>query len=459
MTKCSLFEFERVQKPPTLSLPQFSVISIRNLALDWNHADAKVEPFILSGNGDVVASRYVGRFSYGAAQFEIKPRIGWARFGLMLEEVVSVALGGSGMFRPETARLQQGDILALIWCLTLLSAWRRSGGLAPKLFETLSAIDRTSLRGRLDVATQIKFNLVNKHHLACTWDEATIDNPINQGILTVIDHLRNDRRFPFQNQVNGQTTRFQRQLNEISSSLIAANVARPTHFPARKVRWSRANDRFRSVHRLGRTLLEQGRAAGPEGDDQDSLLLDSAEIWEMFLFHRLRRALTTKCSGLVLSWPRDEMADRRYMLEWNKQRGQLLIPDMIVKGSDGRCVAIIDAKYRHFVSPTQDRELACQMALYASIYTRREVPPVMVLVYPSIRRTRQEDRRDMNAETIAKIGTGSLNVGGTTVPLIAWALDLNCNNDPADFNTVIDKGIQKLIEQICGEAPQLRDRL
>jgi hypothetical protein len=65
----------------------------------------------------------------------------------------------------------------------------------------------------------------------------------------------------------------------------------------------------------------------------------------------------------------------------------------------------------------------------------------------------------MNAETIAKIGTGSLNVGGTTVPLIAWALDLNCNNDPADFNTVIDKGIQKLIEQICGEAPQLRDRL
>jgi 5-methylcytosine-specific restriction endonuclease McrBC regulatory subunit McrC len=307
----------------------------------------------------------------------------------------------------------------------------------------------------LDVTAQIKFNLVDKHHLACTWNEATIDNPVNQGILAVLDHLRSHRRFPFQKLPNGPITDIQQRVGEIASNLIAANVARPLNFPVQRVRWSRANDRFRTVHRLGQILLEQGRAARPEEDDQKSLLLDSAEIWEMFLFHRLRRALETRNPGLVLSWPRDRAANQDYMLEWNKQRGLLLIPDMIIKNSDGRCVAIIDAKYRYFKRPINDRELACQMALYASNYTSDEITPVMVLVYPSIEQLKNEDHREMNSRTKAEIGTGSLNFAGKAVPLLAWAIDLSCNHNPSEFNSGIDRQINNLIERICTEASQL----
>lgn len=450
MAKPPLFEFERVQGIQVATFPEFGLLSLRNLALDWNNSDTKVKPFGLDDGGNVIASRYVGRFSHGGQDFEITPRIGWKRFGLMLDEVISVALGGTSTYHSESAGLGQGDILALIWCLTLLDAWRRSGGSAPKVFETLSAIDRTSLRGRFDVAAQIKFNLVNQHHLACTWDEATIDNPINQGILVVIDHLRRNRRFPFQNRVHERVTDFQRQLMEIHSNLMNANSTILYSFPTRSVKWSRANDRFKIIHRLGKILIEQGHTTRPLDDNQQSILLDSAEIWEMFLFHRLKRGLATACPNLVLSWPRDDAEDRHHMVEWEGKNGQLLIPDMIVK-CGGECIAIIDAKYRHFKTPIEDRELAIQMALYASSYSDDRSKPVMVLVYPSVTQTKKGEDRPINPVQDCRkseIGKGLLKFNGKQIPLIAWAIDLDYTGDLSGFDKKIEKAVKNLIDRI-----------
>ena len=451
MATSQLFEFDRVQGIQDTVFPEFGLLSLRNLALDWNNSETKVKPFDRDDAGYVVASRYVGRFSYDNKAFEIIPRIGWKRFGLMLDEVVSVALGGSGIYHSESAGLSQGDILPLIWCITLLNAWRQSGSSAPRVFETLSAVDRTSLRGRFDVAAQIRFNLVNKHHLACTWDEAITDNPINQGILVVIDHLRRNRRFPFQNRDHEQVTDFQRQLMEINSNLMNANTTILSSFPIGSVKWSRGNDRFKVIHRLGKILVEQGRATGPLGDNHQSFLLDSAEIWEMFLFHRLKRALAEEHPNLVLSWPRDDADDRHHMVEWEGKSGQLLIPDMIIK-CDGKCIAIIDAKYRHFKTPIEDRELASQMALYASSYGEDEPLPVMVLVYPSVTKTKKNEDQRINPKqdcTKSGIGNGFLNFNKKKIPLIAWAIDLNCKDEnPPDFNNKIDKEVKKLVERI-----------
>lgn len=124
---------------------------------------------------------------------------------------------------------------------------------------------------------------------------------------------------------------------------------------------------------------------------------------------------------------------------------------MIIK-CDGNCIAIIDAKYRHFKTPIEDRELASQMALYASSYGEDEPLPVMVLVYPSVTKTKKNEDQRINPKqdcTKSGIGNGFLNFNKKKIPLIAWAIDLNCEDEnPPDFNNKIDKEVKKLVERI-----------
>lgn len=337
------------------------------------------------------------------------------------------------------------DLLPLVWCLALRRAQRQQG--IPRLYVPRSAADRVSLRGRLDLPQQLTKNRFAQHHLACRWSELSVDNPLNRVILRTIDHLRMARRFPF----SGQGGEFARELQSLRTQLELHGTRSSAVDQSHVVKWTRGNDRYRFVYDLSLAILRRGGAQSVPASGE-ALLLDSAEIWELFLFRRLQSLIQSKRRDLRIEWPRERRASPRMLLEWNGVPRRMLIPDIIVTESDSNArSAILDAKYRRFVSPSEDHGIADQMALYAMTAdaavrppnpSKAATQPTMLLLYPRAKRDRSVAGLNSGLCT-GSLGEGRFLFDGQPARLIAWCVPL-CD-DEAQFEKTVTQNLCDLL--------------
>jgi hypothetical protein len=421
-------------------------LSLRDLSRGGDDPRANIMPFERDESGTWRASRWIGTFQHEGVNYTIIPRIGVKLFGRVAVEAVSVAL------LPESAGPNRSklhgllDLLPLVWCLALRRA--RSRQSIPRLYVERRAADRVSLRGRLDLPRQLTENRFAQHHLACIWSELTFDNPITRMILITIDHLARARSFPF----GGQGGNFARELEELRTQLLRHGTRRYADLPEERIAWSRANDRYRVVNDFGRAIVRRRRSDGAPTAG-DAVLLDSAEIWELFLFRRLQAVILKNRLKLRIEWQRERRTAPRMLLEWQGRRTRALIPDIVVTESNGGGrTAILDAKYRAFAAPDADHSVADQMALYAMTAdasaqppgaTGAITPPTMLLVYP---KANASGVKGLNIGMPDKIGEGRfLFHDGRESRLIAWCVPVPETDDEEKFDESIADSLCDLL--------------
>jgi 5-methylcytosine-specific restriction enzyme subunit McrC len=111
------------------------------------------------------------------------------------------------------------------------------------------------------------------------------------------------------------------------------------------VRYAPITRAFEPVARLSLEIAQRrGTLTSGSGDDTSGVLIDVAELWELFLLHCARRALgegrvehgTGASSNAFLLTSSADTAARMGRLK----------PDLLISDAQGRECAVIDAKYK-----------------------------------------------------------------------------------------------------------------
>ena len=177
------------------------------------------------------------------------------------------------------------------------------------------------------------------------------------------------------------------RIKEVLPQLIAAVGARPrlpTQHHLARIRYSPITLPFKRAAALSlRIARHEGLGPTSEDGKAEGLLLDVAELWELFLLHCVRQAVP----HLRVDHG-TRVGERTYLLESEDERRHLgrLIPDIVVW--DGtETVAVVDAKYKRLRNRRPDRpagidrEDLYQLASYLSRYAATGEAAGMLL-YP-----------------------------------------------------------------------------
>jgi len=253
--------------------------------------DAVCEPFVRGETGGWMTGRWVGHLHFAGVACTIEPRIGWYRFQSLLAGAAGMTYVGrtlGGLTKPDdTPR----NLLALLWCLALERGRRLHHGPVKGYVERYDPYSPT-LRGRLDLPRQLRnTSLGQAHRLACHYRELSYDIPVNRGILMVTARLKRAGLYPFHPD-GPERVSHREELEGWRQRLLDMGARQPAAFPQETVTWNRTDGGYRKTHELGRLLLARSRGGAlATAAGGDALLFDSDEVWELFLYQCLKRAL------------------------------------------------------------------------------------------------------------------------------------------------------------------------
>lgn len=303
------------------------------------------------------AGRYVGELYQGGRVIEIRPRLGietiahWAGAALNLRITPrSGALTGSQALIAE--------FLAAIWRAELVNAARHG---LPGLRTTRNHVAEVA-KGRLDVAHTLRLRAAGRPHVASVSRPKNVDNPITRTIVVAdraLDGLVGRRDW------RGD------RVEEIMPRLRSASGSRPK-LPSRReladVTYTPITLPYKRVAELSYQVAKhRGLRSQATDDSADGLLIDVAELWELFLLHCARRAFgpANVTHGTSLMQGRPLLRGERHP---DAGLGRLY-PDIVI-GPVDHPVAIIDAKYKPLADPRGvDREDLYQLNAYLTAHT------------------------------------------------------------------------------------------
>lgn len=318
--------------------------------------------------------RYIGDLSVDGRRLEIRPRLGEVVIEEWLGEVLNLVAV------PETAARQHSDsfiarLMGAVWCRAVDQASRHG----PPSFRRSHSHEGFYVRGRLDVRGTARLRAAGSPHVASTQSYRDLNNDVSRTLVAAErvltarighDHWRTPR------------------VDEMLPWLRSAVGARP-RLPARRtlgrIRYTPITRQFKSVADLSWRLAQlQGYTASSEEGKSEGLLVDVAELWELFVVKCLERALP----GLRVehgthpgqtTWLLSSLSDPRAGL------GRLK-PDVLAYDGD-TAVVVADAKYKRLENRWPERLQGVDRAdLYQlTSYLARYSPAgeaVGLLVYP-----------------------------------------------------------------------------
>ena len=307
------------------------------------------------------AGQVVGVLSVPAASVEILPKIGGGDDGSVrhaLTRMLAVAWGipvaDSGPALLATQRDDLLEVLIRLFADRLLVAVRRG---LPHRYR-LREDDLPLLRGKLNVPRQLTRYAIRADRLACSFDELSVDTPLNRVLKAAVVRLAATTR----------SAANSRRLAELVARFeFVGDSANPFAEP---VRLDRTNTAFHRLHRMARLLLGGDWQSTTTGAvEGDALLFPMNELFEEFVGLTLRAALSPQ--------PVHLQHTGRYALEGQQRRLFALRPDIVVNGD-----LVIDTKWKELKpgEPTLGVEQAdvYQMLAYARAYEATR----LVLLYP-----------------------------------------------------------------------------
>jgi 5-methylcytosine-specific restriction enzyme subunit McrC len=308
------------------------------------------------------AGRYVGSLSFAGSRLTIRPRFGINTLRSWLFQVTNVALVDSpGELREDEAFIVQ--LLAVVWARSFMEAARHG---LPALRRDVR-FTGSMVRGRLDVADSVR--LMASDRVASVRRERSLDNAVSRAIVAAYAVLH---RWMGSGQEDRWLPSHAQDLIPHLQAVTGARPRVPSRLELQRVRYTPITASFRSVAELSRQIANRRGLfsdSAPEGTCK-GLLLDVAELWELYVLAALRRS----AMGYDVRHGTLEATAGEYLLESmvDGTRLGLLKPDAILL-SRRQVAGIVDAKYKRLMptstSPSGvQREDLYQLAAYLARY-------------------------------------------------------------------------------------------
>ena len=323
-------------------------------------------------DGSWFCGRYVGTIAFEGQRLTVEPRFGLATLGHWLEVALDLRFTDTaGDVSPHEAFLPQ--LLARLWGNAIVRAARH--GLPGLRVE----VEHRGLlaRGRLDVRRTIHERVRGRPGLVSMHRERSLDNAIAHAIVAAGGVLTRKLGAVAMRRLLPERAR------DVLVALSGINPEQRIPDPAEiaAIRYTPITASYRGLVRLSMTIARnQGLLAETSPDGTASgILVDVAEIWELYVLECLRRAYPT---ATVLHGTH-ELENAGHLL--HNGRGAVLgrlLPDALVTTAAETFVA--DAKYKslhptmaHPAGPA--REDLYQMRAYLSHWSRARFG---MLAYP-----------------------------------------------------------------------------
>lgn len=324
------------------------------------------------------SGRYIGALTFEGSQLTILPRFGLDTLRSWLFQVNNVALVESpGQQRGDEAFIVQ--LLAAVWSRSFVAAARHG---LPALRQEVGHTG-TVVRGRLDVAESVRLIAAGMPKVASRRRERSLNNAISRAIVAAYCTIQrwmgnesNDRWIPA-------------RARDFLPQLLAVTGPRPV-VPSKaeleRVHYTPITAPFKAVAELSRQIANRRGLAGDTsvGGSCQGILLDVAELWELYVLAALRHAAV----GYQVRHGTLEGKANQALLE-SKSTGKrmgILKPDALIL-HEGHVLGIVDAKYKR-LTPTKSsiygpqREDLYQAASYLMRYGRDESSVWAALAYP-----------------------------------------------------------------------------
>lgn len=351
-------------------------LSASDHVIRLGETEAEDEDHVISrdATGRWWAGRYIGELAFEGHRLEIVPRLGLDVIGRWLEGAMNlVAI-------PDTAEQRGSEsfialLMAAVWCRQVDIAARHG----PPAFRYESEHEGYFVRGRLDVRSTARLRGHGSPHVASVMRRRELANDVSRTLVAAeraLNHAVGHDRW--------RTPRVKEVLPQLYAA-VGARPALPGMRQLQRIRYTPITMPFKQAAELSwRIARQQGFAAQAEPGRAQGLLLDVAELWELFLLACVREA----AHGLRVEHGTSS-SERTFLLtsRVDERRGLgRLKPDIVVY-DDARVVAVIDAKYKHLRDAWPERPAGVDRAdLYQlTSYLARLDPDggaVGMLLYP-----------------------------------------------------------------------------
>jgi 5-methylcytosine-specific restriction enzyme subunit McrC len=335
------------------------------------------EPIVYCAwDGTWWAGRYVGSLSFEGHRLTIEPRFGLSTLRNWLFEATSVVLTESpGQLQQDESFIVQ--LLATVWAHGFVEAARHG---LPALRRDV-ATKSSTIRGRLDIRSSLQLLASGGGEVVSVRSERSLVHAASDAIVSAYGVLR--RWLPDEKWLP-------QRAKELLLHLIAVTGSRPrvpTKAELDRIRYTPITAGFAPVAELSRQIANRrGLSADIEANGETKgVLLDVAELWEMYVLSVLRKAATALT---VKHGTRERMTSRKLLRSdvSDKEIGTL-IPDAILF-QHGEVRGIVDAKYKS-IHPSANaphgpqREDLYQIAAYLGRYAPNASTSALgVLAYP-----------------------------------------------------------------------------
>ena len=324
------------------------------------------------GDGQWRAGRFIGSMTIEGRQLAIVPRLGISTVEAWLDQAFGLAIP------PASARHDKTDafiarLLARLWCRAVDHATRH--GLP--LLRLPHDHQGLFVRGRLDTRQTLRLRSRGEPYAASVTYDRSLDHPATRALV------RAERALAERLAGTGEwrTDRVRQVLPHLRAA-VGSRPRLPTEFELARVRYTPITLPFRQAARLSRQIASKlGYTPTDQPGAAEGILIDVAELWELFVLNCARRAVPP---GLRVE--HGTTAGRRDHLLRSDATGAgmgRLKPDVLILRGD-RVAAVIDAKYKR-LTPSRERPNGIdqadlyQVAAYASRYQPEQAA---ALVYP-----------------------------------------------------------------------------
>jgi 5-methylcytosine-specific restriction enzyme subunit McrC len=322
--------------------------------------DDEDEPALARGaDGRWWAGRFIGELNFEGREVRIEPRLGVDVVGVWLARAMNLAI------LPKAATAHQGgpliaQLLDRVWSAAVADAARHG----PPRFRLSESLVGPYVRGPLDVSGTIALRSRRVPYVASRRQGRTLDNPVSQ-VIVLADRTLSSLLPPEKPWRPEQCDAVLGQLR----GEVGSRPALPRPLELRKVRYTPITRGFERVAELSSEIARRrGTLTSAGAADTSGVLIDVAELWELFLVHCARRAFgaarvehgtATAATGFLMASEVDEA----------RRLGRLK-PDLVIRGGE-RDVAVIDAKYKRLHGDLRrlsgvDRGDLYQLAAYLS---------------------------------------------------------------------------------------------
>lgn len=318
------------------------------------------------------AGRYIGTLTFEGRRIVIEPRLGVSVIEAWLDQIFGLAVTPSSAQRVATETFI-ARLLARVWCRTIDAATRH--GLP--LLRLPRSHDGLYVRGRLDVARTVKNIGEGRETVASITHDRSLSHPLTRAIVCA-DQALGTR---LADVAEWRTERVRQVLPPLRG-VVGARPKLPTLYELSRVRYTPITVPFKRAalmsHRIASRL---GYGATDQDGNDEGLLIDVAELWELFVLNCVRRIAPSSVQVEHGTHARHNDFFLR-SIDGQHELGRLK-PDILVCNDD-ETVAVIDAKYKLLASSRERPSGVDPADLYQIVAYAMRFKPTngAALVYP-----------------------------------------------------------------------------